>query len=136
MSTVMTFGVLSGLSPIPEPIPKAIVTSVLGITAPKPLVVGLAVGLHLIYGGAFGALLARFTPAVTILKGIYLGVTLWLLVQLGVLPVLGWGVFGTTVTPRIAATTLALHLVYGVVLGWTLDRNSTRVRTPGSTGVN
>lgn len=136
MSTLMIFGVLSGLSPVPEPIPKAIVTSVLGITAPKPLVVGLAVGLHLTYGGVFGVLLAHFTRTVTVLKGVSLGIALWLLMQLGILPVLGWGIFGTTVTPKIAVATLVLHLVYGVVLGWTLDRNPTRLRTSGPKGVN
>lgn len=120
----------------PEPIPKAIVTSVLGITAPKPLVVDLPVGFHPTYGGVFGVLLARFTRTVTVLKGASLGVVLWLLMQLGILPVLGWGIFGTTVTPKIAVATLVLHLVYGVVLGRTLGIDPTRPGTSGPEGVN
>jgi hypothetical protein len=35
---------------------------------------------------------------------------------------LGWGAFGTAETPAIAAGTLVLHLIYGVVVGWTIDR--------------
>ena len=136
MSIPMLFGFLSGMSPIPESVPKAIVASVLGIAGPKPLVVGLAVGLHLAYGGAFGALLAAMSHPVTVSKGVGLGVALWLLMQLVVLPVLGWGVFGTTITPRIAVVTLLLHLVYGVVLGWTLDRRPVSGGRPTSTGAD
>ena len=41
-----------------------------------------------------------------------------------VLPLLGWGLFGTAITPRVAVATLLLHLVYGSVLGWSLDRGA------------
>ena len=48
------------------------------------------------------------------------------------LPALGWGLFGTAVTPRVAVATLALHLVYGAVLGWTLDRDGATASHPGT----
>lgn len=52
--------------------------------------------------------------------------------QIMFLPFLGWGLFGTAITPKIAVATLVLHLVYGGVLGWPLDRDmpSTRGEPP------
>ncbi len=42
------------------------------------------------------------------------------------LPYLGWGLFGTGITARIAAATVLLHLVYGTTLGLLLDRGRAR----------
>jgi hypothetical protein len=122
MSVLMVIATVSGVSPIPEPIPKAIVVTVVG-GASKPVVMALAIGSHLVYGGVFGAFLARAARPVTLANGIGLGVALWVLMQVAFLPFLGWGVFGTAITPKIAVATLVLHLVYGAVLGWTIDRD-------------
>lgn len=123
MSILMLLTLVSGNSPMPQPVPKAVVAHLFGSRLPKPLFMGLAVGLHLGYGGVFGAILARVTRPVTIGKGLALGVGLWVLMQVTFLPFLGWGLFGTTNTPKIAVATLVLHLVYGGVLGWALDRD-------------
>lgn len=109
---------------MPQPVPKAVVAQLFGSGLPKPLLMALAMGLHLGYGGLFGALLARGTRPVTIGKGLALGIGLWILMQVTFLPFLGWGVFGTAITPKIAGATLVLHLVYGGLLGWALDRGS------------
>lgn len=135
MSMLVVLGGRSGLSPIPEPIPKAIVTAVLGVSEPKPIGIGLAVGLHLAYGGAFGAVLADRVRPVTAAKGALLGIVLWVVMGLIVLPVLGWGIFGTTITPKIAVATFFLHLVYGTVLGGVLDRTPNEKRAT-STGTD
>lgn len=124
MSILMLLAVVSGKSPMPQPIPKAIVAQLFGSGLPKPMMMVLAVGLHLGYGGVFGVLLARVARPVTIGKGLALCVGLWALMQVVFLPFLGWGMFGTAITPRIAVTTLVLHLVYGGVLGWALDRDT------------
>lgn len=58
-------------------------------------------------------------------RGIGLGVFLWLIMQVVVLPFLGWGLFGTAQTPKIAVATLVLHLVYGPTFGWLMGRNET-----------
>lgn len=128
MSVLMLLAVVSGLSPMPQPIPKAVVAQFFGSSIPKSLLMALAVGLHLGYGGLFGALLARIARPVTIGRGVTLGVALWGLMQVTFLPFLGWGLFGTAITPKIAVATLVLHLVYGGVLGWALDHD------PFSTG--
>ena len=129
MSVLMLLALVSGNSPMPQPVPKAIVAQLFGSGLPKPLLMALAVGLHLGYGGVFGAILARVARPVTIGKGLALGIGLWVLMQVAFLPILGWGVFGIAITPKIAVATLVLHLVYGGVLGWALDRD--RASTSG-----
>ena len=75
------------------------------MSGPAPLVLGLASG---------------HSPGLS--KGLGLGLFLWLVVQVAVLPLLGWGLFGTAVTPKIAVATLVLHLIHGGALGWGLSR--------------
>ena len=124
MSVLMLLAVVSGKSPMPQPIPEAVVVRLFGSGLPKLLLMALTIGLHLGYGGVFGAALARVARPVTIRKGLALGVGLWILMQVAFLPFLGWGLFGTVITPKIAVATLVLHLVYGGVLGWTLGRDT------------
>ncbi len=126
MSALMILGVVTGLSPMPSPIPEAIVNKglgLLGVGLPKPLIVLLAAVLHLSYGGVAGSILAALTRPITVWKGLGWGVLLWLVMQVAVFPLLGWGLFGLAITPRIAVATLVLHLVYGATLGLLMDRD-------------
>ena len=106
MSIPMIIGTATGVAPMPEPIPKAIMTTIFGKQFPTLLIMLLAAGSHLVYGGIWAALLTQVTTRVTIRKGLGLGVFLWLLMQVVVLPFIGWGLFGTTITPKIAVATL------------------------------
>ena len=115
---VMFLVVITGMSPRPNPIPLALVSQVFGATAPKPLLMVLAIFAHLAYGGFWGTVLAVSIRPVTVWKGIGLGVFLWLVMQLVFLPFLGWGIFGSAITPRIAVVTLVLHVIYGTTLGF------------------
>ncbi len=124
MSIPMLLATVTGTSPMPQPIPKAVAGQLLGSGVPKPLLMALAIELHLGYGGLFGAALVRVAHPVTIWKGLGLGVVLWTLMQVTFLPFLGWGVFGTAITPKVAVATFVLHLVYGGVLGWALNRTT------------
>lgn len=129
MSIVMIAGTVSGISPMPKPIPVAIAAKILGMGLPKPALIALGATTHLVYGGVFGGLLALITFPVTVRKGLLLGVVLWAGMQVAWLPFLGWGIFGTAVTPKIAGATLLLHLIYGGMVGWLIDRHA---RTVGS----
>ncbi len=122
MSIPMMLATGAGVAPMPRPIPAAIVASLLGPGLPKPLLMLLAVGSHLLFGGVWGAALTVMSKRVTVRKGVALGVGLWLGMQLIVLPALGWGVFGAAVTPKIALATLILHLIYGVTTGYFVQR--------------
>ncbi len=124
MSLVMLVGMGTSVSPLPEPIPLAIAKGFLGSTA-KPIVTLFAIITHFGYGAFWGALLYNWTKADgTIWHGLGWSVMLWLIMELIVLPLLGWGLFGSAITPKIAAVTFLLHLIYGVILGWGLKRLS------------
>jgi len=125
MSLVMLAGIATGLSPMPKPIPAALMGRLLGGGMPKAALMALAAGSHLAYGGFWGAILASSTLRVTVGKALGMGVVLWLLMQVVVLPFLGWGPFGFGVTPAIAVATIVLHLVYGLTLGLLADRGAT-----------
>lgn len=122
MSVPMMIGMATGVAPMPEPIPKALVALVFGGGLPVPLSMALSAGSHLAYGGTFGALLVRLYPDAGLWEGLGLGLFLWIGMQMAVLPLLGWGLFGTAITPKIAVATLVLHLIYGATLGWGLGR--------------
>lgn len=133
MSILMVTGLLTGLAPMPRPIPEALVSLVIG-DAPKPVRMLVALTAHLLYGGVFGALLAETVRPVSIWNGLGFGVLLWVAMGVVFLPLLGWGVFGTAVTPKIAVATLVLHLIYGGTLGWVLAHKSdvAQQRTAGA----
>jgi len=46
------------------------------------------------------------------------GVVLWFIMQILVLPLIGWGIFGSAIDVKIAVATLVLHLVYGGLLSF------------------
>lgn len=81
--------------------------------------------MHLGYGAFWGGVLAALTRRITIVRGLALGVALWLIMQVVVLPFLGWGLFGAAQKPKIALATLVLHLMYGGVLGALAGRRGT-----------
>ena len=122
MSAVMLVGMGTGLSPIPEPIPLAIAKELLGRMA-QPILMLFAIITHFGYGAFWGAVLYTWTNTDgTIWHGLGWGVMLWLIMVLIVLPLLGWGIFGSAITPKIAVATLVLHLIYGSTLGWGLNQ--------------
>lgn len=122
MSAFMLVATVTGASPLPEPIPAAIAKGVLGEGRPAPLIMGFAILTHLGYGGVWGAVLAAAVRPITLGRGLMLGIGLWGLMQIVVLPLLGWGLFGSVISLQVAVATLVLHLIYGGTLGWGMDR--------------
>lgn len=127
MSLALLLGMAMGGSLLPEAVPMAVMESLFGPDVGMGLLLFLTVAGHLIYGGFWGAALAALMPPVTETRGILLGVILWLIEQLIVVPALGWGVFGTSMVPTIAASTVVfagtsfiLHLIYGQTYGMLL----------------
>jgi hypothetical protein len=136
MSVVMLAATATGVSPMPKPIPAALVSHTLG-ALPRPGMVALAVAAHLVYGAATGAALAGLVRRATVWTGAAYGVVLWALMGLVWLPYLGWGLFGTAVTPKVAEATLVLHLIYGITLGLLLRRSVPgRGRSAGNEGAH
>ena len=103
---------------MPSPIPVALAHWALG-NLPKPVLMITGGIAHFLYGGVAGAVLFTvLRERVNVLWGMGFGVLLWIGMQIIFLPLLGWGLFGSAVTPRIAVATLVLHLIYGAILGW------------------
>jgi hypothetical protein len=81
-------------------------------------------GVHFVIGtfvwGPLFALVVRPIPGSTCtVRGILFSVGAWLVMQLVVLPLAGMGVFGVAYGFMAPAVTLALHMIYGAVLGAT-----------------
>ncbi|HEX3647385.1 MAG TPA: DUF6789 family protein [Pseudonocardiaceae bacterium] len=131
MSAVMVAGLAAGVSPMPKPVPVALVAHTLGMS-PGPALLVLAAAAHLAYGTVAGAVFAGLVRRVAVWQAVVFAVVLWVLMGLVWLPYLGWGVFGTGLTPKIAVATLVLHLVYGLTLGLLLARRTRRHLTVSS----
>lgn len=123
ITVLMLIGKLTGLSPVPRPIPVALLAWVLRGAVPRLVLLVLGLLAHFVYGGVAGAVFAgvlrRFA---NLWSGLAFGVLLWLVMGLYWLPLLHWGAFGNTVNPSVWLATLVLHLVYGLVLGWGVPR--------------
>ena len=129
MTVLMVIGTIAGVSPMPAPIPIALARWVLG-DVPQPALLVSGMLAHFLYGGVAGAVFALVLKnRAGLWLGIGYGVGLWLIMQIVFLPLLGWGVFGTAITPRIAAATLVLHLIYGGILGWGMRRRASATPT-------
>jgi Family of unknown function (DUF6789) len=123
MTVVMLAGSATGFSPIPRPIPIALLAWAVRGALPRPALLAGGMLAHFAYGGLAGALFAwTLRRYANVWSGLAFGVLLWLGMGLLWLPLLHWGRFGALVHPGIGAATLLLHLVYGGVLGWLCAR--------------
>lgn len=121
MTAVMFVGVRTGVSPLPKPVPVAVVgkaLSTIGLSSsvPKAGIMLTGLLLHFAYGGLLGGLVYGLYPDTSPLGYFGVGVTAWILMGLVSLPFLGWGFFGVSVTPKVGGATLVGHLVYGAGL--------------------
>lgn len=118
LSAVMVPALRLGISPLPEPLGLAFAETILG--RPLPLPVGLL--FHLAYVTAWSVLyVALFRAALTLRNAMLLGLFLWLLVLFIFFPIVGWGVLGLAVTPKLIIASLVPHLLFAVFL-WGLCR--------------
>jgi hypothetical protein len=131
MTVVMLIGMSTGIAPMPEPIPTALaerlLEGVFGRLAPSTFT-GVGLFLHFGYGGLAGVIFVQlFRDNLNVKFGLLWGGMLWLIMQIAFLPLLGWGLFGISVTgipPKIAVGTLVLHLIYGGILGRFVGRET------------
>jgi len=67
----------------------------------------------------YAYLLFSRLPGAPAVKGITLGVALWLMAGLVVMPMMGGGLFGTANGGMMTAAAMLIgHIVYGALLGW------------------
>jgi len=118
LSTVMVPALRFGVSPLPKPLGLAFAETILGRSLPLP--VGLL--FHVAYVTAWSVVyVALFRHALTFRNVLLLGLFLWLLVLFVFFPIVGWGVLGLAVTPKLIVASLVPHLLFAVFL-WGLCR--------------
>lgn len=139
MSLVIYAGLRTGLLPLPEPVALALAEAIAGEHVGTTIVMALAGGAHLFYGGFWGAVLSVARKHVRFLHGLMLGVALWVVLGLLVAPMAGWGLFAQGLGYEVAVATLVTHLVYGATLGFLfeqgqdqLTRETTRLEVSGA----
>ncbi len=118
LTGVMVPAMKFGLSPMPKPLGLAFAETVLG--RPLPLPVGLL--FHTLYVAFWSfAYVSLFRDGLSLIKALVLGGLLWIAVLLVFFPVVGWGVLGLAVSPKLIVASLVPHVLFAVVL-WGLCR--------------
>ncbi|MBK1671221.1 hypothetical protein CKO28_24780 [Rhodovibrio sodomensis] len=116
----------TGIAPMPQAPSQAFAETLLGPVADP---VGLI--FHLLYVTAVTTLILAFVgprPSKWAIAGA--SAALWAIAVVVFFPIVGWGIFGAAVTPKIAVAALGPHVLYGVLF-WAADR--LLFRAPGST---
>ncbi len=102
----------SGMAPMPQAPSQAFAETLLG---PVSDPVGFV--FHLLYVTAVTTLILAFTgprPSKRAIAGA--SAALWMIAVVVFFPLVGWGLFGSAVTPKIAVAALGPHVLFGVVL--------------------
>lgn len=107
----------AGASPFPAPPSLAFAKTLLH--RPVPLPAGLL--FHVAYVTFWSVVFVRYFPRCNLVMALTLAGALWL-VMLGVFfPVVGWGLAGFRVSPKLIPASLFPHLMFGFFL-WGLDK--------------
>lgn len=106
------------LSPLPKPLALAFAETLFGISLPLP--VGLL--FHVAWVTFFSAVyVVLFRDALTLINAIWLAAILWLVALVVFFPIVGWGVWGSAVSPKLIVPVTISHLLFAVFL-WALCR--------------
>jgi hypothetical protein len=118
LSVVMVTAFKSGVSPLPKPVGLAFAETLLG--RPLPLPVGLL--FHLAYVTFWSmAFVAFLRDSLTLRNAFVLALALWIGVLVVFFPIIGWGLFGLAIGPKLIVASFVPHLLFGVFL-WRLCR--------------
>ena len=118
LSVIMVTAFKSGVSPLPKPVGLAFAETVLG--RPLPLPVGLL--FHLAYVTFWSmAFVAFLRDSLTLRNAFVLALALWIGVLVVFFPIIGWGLFGLAIGPKLIVASFVPHLLFGVFL-WGLCR--------------
>ena len=108
----------SQLSPLPKPLGLAFAETVFGRQLPLP--VGLL--FHLAWVTLFSIVYAvLWRDSLTLKNAVILAAALWLLAVVVFFPIVGWGVLGLAVSPKLIIPVTVSHLLFAMIL-WGLSR--------------
>lgn len=114
---VMLALTFAGASPFPEPRSLAFAEKL--PHRPLPLPVGSL--FHTAYVTFWPAIFVRYFPCRDIKTTLALAGVLWLAILVVFFPVVGWGLGGLNVSPRLIPASFVPHLLFGLLL-WGLDK--------------
>lgn len=106
-----------GVSPFPKPPSLAFAETVLGRTLPLP--VGLL--FHAAYVTFWSIVFVQIFPKRSFWPAMALAGGLWIGILVIFFPILGWGVAGLHVSPKLIPASFVPHLLFGLFL-WALER--------------
>jgi hypothetical protein len=107
----------AGVSPLPKPPSLAFAETLLHRSLPLP--VGLL--FHAAYVTFWSAIFVRYFSQRNLMTALALAGALWLAILIVFFPVVGWGVAGLSVSPKLIPASFIPHLLFGLFL-WALDR--------------
>lgn len=118
LSVVMVALMQVGVSPLPKPLGLAFTKTLAGRSLPLP--VGLL--FHLAYVTFWSmAFVAVFRHSPTLRNALLLALGLWIGVLVVFFPIVGWGLLGLGVGPKLIVGSFVPHLLFGLFL-WGLCR--------------
>ncbi|TAN02450.1 MAG: hypothetical protein EPN36_16825 [Rhodanobacteraceae bacterium] len=107
----------AGVSPFPKPPSLAFAETLLH--HPIPLPVGLL--FHVAYVTFWSVVFVRYFPRRNLRTALALAGVLWLVILIVFFPVVGWGLAGLHVSPKLIPASLLPHLLFGFLV-WGLDK--------------
>ena len=120
LSAVMVPAFKFGIAPMPKPPSLAIAQGLLGPTVPLP--VGLL--FHVAYVTFWAlAYVVVFRAHLSFLNALGLGLALWVVILVVFFPIVGWGLLGLEISPKLIPASLLPHVLFAVFL-WGVCRLS------------
>lgn len=107
----------AGASPFPKPPSLAFAETLL--RRPLPLPMGLL--FHVAYVTFWSIVFVRWFPQRNLKTALALAGALWLVILIVFFPIVGWGLAGSHVSPKLIPASLLPHLLFGFFL-WGLDK--------------
>ena len=118
LSAVMVPALRFGISPLPAPLGLAFAETLFG--SPLPLPVGLL--FHVAYVTFWSLFyIVLFRDRLSLINALWLALVLWILVLIVFFPIVGWGVLGLAITPKLIVASLVPHILFAIFL-WGLSR--------------
>jgi len=118
LSVVMVATLKLGISPFPKPVGLAFAETLLGRALPLP--VGLF--FHLAYVTVWSMVfVVFFRHSLTLRNALSLALVLWIVALVVFFPVIGWGILGLAISPKLIVASFVPHLLFGLIL-WGLCR--------------
>ncbi len=125
LSALMVPAFKLGIAPMPKLPSLAFAEIFLGPNVPLPI--GLF--LHVVYVTFWAFVYVMlFRNRLTFLNALWLGLALWIVILVVFFPLLGWGVLGLAVSPKLIPASLVPHALFAVFL-WGLCRMGFRKKT-------